>query len=530
MKKSLLLLSIMWGLIQSNFVSASGTDLNQNEEYNLKLRIRCSAKNLQVGDEIPIIFTIANKGEQEYQYETRNYDRSGRLLEYQLYAKDKNAIPVPDPRKDIELGIMGGLGGGEATISKGQSFDFTLALNRWALINKPGKYTVTGTYIYHIEDKDVLKIPDTRIMKTIEVKSKPIEIEIKSRSSRQMGKYIESLREELKQYPSSTNWNIENKREEIILKLDYTCDEGIIPTLIDLIYLNQHNNSTNDVFWSIEGFRCYLPKTPEIRNKLIKILNIRGFSTAIASVLESYNCDESIFKEILIKALNSDNPDIISEAAYVAQNHPSDEIMPLVIAVAEGNSPKDKKVRISENTRERAISALAYNRTDEGVEVLNKFKNDPNNRINKAAQRAIEQAYRIHPIYPEIVDVNYTAMLIPVALDTNYPRSLDFITEILKTRTEEGVEAIKKLAENPELNIPISETDSGVKTIRDTLRSTDENRRNLIRSYIEVVYRTYPGRAFREDDFPDKFQKILEERKAKLIEMIETWKDLKKQQ
>lgn len=518
MKKSRYFLIIILGILVQ---FAYGSDSNQNEEYNLELKINCPTKSLQVGDEIPIEFTITNNDTREYQYDTHNYDRSGRLLEFQLQAIDKKGKAVPDPRKDFQPGIMGGLGG-EAILSKGQSFKHTIALNRWALIKKLGKYTVTGTYTYDIEDKNARNIPDTRIMKTIEVKSRPIEIEIKSRSSRQMGKYIESLQKELKQYPPSNNLDINKKREETILKLDYTCDKRIIPTLIDLIYLNQQNN---DVFWAMEGFRCYLPKIPEIRNQLIETIKKRNFSGAIASVLESYNCDESIFKELLIKALNSDNPEIISEAAYVTQNHPSDEIMPYVIDVAKGKAPNHHEISISAIVRERAIYALAHNRTDEVVEVLKEIKNDPNNRINKAAQSAIEQAYRIHPIYPEKVNEEYTSMLMPVAMDTNYPRSTAFVWEILRTRTQEGVEAIKKLAENPELNIHITETDSGVKCIRDLLRSPDEELRTRIANDIEFIYKTSPGRAFREDDFPAEFQTILDKRKARYFEMFENWKN-----
>jgi hypothetical protein len=523
MKKGKYCQILLWGII---FIqSACGTNSSQNEEYNLELKISCPVKNLQVGDEIPIIFTIINNGNREYQYDIPNGDRSGRMLEYQLRAKDADGKSVPDPRKDVKLGLMGGLSKGTRTISKGQSFNLTIALNRWALINKPGKYTLTGTYTYDIEDKEAVKVPSVRMMKTIKVKSKPIEIEIKSRNSRQMRKYIESLQKELKELPPSNKREIQEKRDQIILKLDYTCDARIIPTLIDLIYLNQHNN---DVFWAIEGFRCYLPKTPKIRNQLIDTIKNRGFASAVASVLEMYNCDESIFKELLIKALNSDSPDVISEAALVAQSHPSDEITPLVIFVAKREAPNHQKMKISEIARERAIFALAHNRTDEVIEALKELKNDPDNRISKAVQTAIEQSYRIHPIYPEKTDEKYTALLIPAAMDMNYRRSIFFVMEILRTRTEEGVEAIKKLAENPELNIPIVETDSGVKAIRDVLRSPDEKQRELIADYIEIIYRTYPGRAFRENDFPDEFQEILEKRKARYIEMIETWKKLKK--
>ena len=37
----------------------------------------------------------------------------------------------------------------------------------------------------------------------------------------------------------------------------------------------------------------------------------------------------------------------------------------------------------------------------------------------------------------------------------------------------------------------------------------------------EFIYRTKPGRAFREDDFPDEFQEILKKRKeGKCVGMI----------
>ena len=498
------------------------TDSSENEEYDLELKIHCSEKNLYVGDEIPIVFTITNNDIREYKYEKRNYDRSGRIMEYQLQAKDESGKIVPDPRKDIELGLMGGLGGGTGSIRTGQSFNLTIALNRWALINKKGKYTVTGTYNYRVEDKNAKTIPGTRRMKTIEVKSEPIEIKIKSRGRWRMGRYIKKLQKELKELQSSNEREIREKREDTILKLDYTCDKRIIPTLIDLIYLDQHNN---DVFWAMEGFRCYLPKTAEIRNQLIDTLRKRGFEGGIASVLESYNFDESIFQELLIKALNSDNPDIILDAVLIAQNHPSDEITPLVIPVAKGEAPNHQEMKISQIARERAMYALAQNRTDEVVEVLNELKNDPNNRISEAAQRTIENAYRIHPIYLDKVDEKYTAMLIPVAMDRDYPRSTAFVWEILRTRTQEGVEAIKKLTENPESNIPIAETDSGVKTIRDLLRSSDEKQRTIMVDYIEFFYRTSPGRTFRKDDFPEEFQKILEERKTRFTEMFQSWKN-----
>jgi len=521
MKKSLFVLIILPIFI---FFQANCRDKSaKNETKDLELRIHCPDKSIRVGDKIPIVFTITNKNERDYQYDKRSYDRSGRMGEYKLQAKDTKGSIIADPRENVEYGIEGGLSSGIGNISTGQSFSYTVALNRWALIKSAGTYTVTGTYSFTIT-RDPNSYPDTGVVlsDTIEVKSKPIKIKVKSRSSRLMGNYIANLQKQLKATQSSNTRDMLDKRKEIILKLLYTCDERIIPTLIDLIYSNQHHN---DVFWAAEGFRCYLPKTTKIKNQLINIMRQRGLGNGMHEILEAFNCDESIFKEVIGKSLQSQNLDIIAEAAIAAQEHPSDEIMTELIAVAKGTLQPGLTTHVHGNTRHRAIIAIASNRTDEGVEALKALLNDTDKEIRDATKEAIMRAYRRHPKYPEQTDDEYTAILVPGAKDPNHPRQLFYINKILKTRTEEGVEAIKNLLKNPDMDIPIAETDSGVQAIRDILKNSEPGHRNVIGDYISAVYRDYPGRPLRDDDFQEEFRENPNKEKKEFLERVQSWQN-----
>jgi hypothetical protein len=199
--------------------------------------------------------------------------------------------------------------------------------------------------------------------------------------------------------------------------------------------------------------------------------------------------------------------------------------MPLLIAVAKGREQEGINGHIPEIARIRAIIAITRNRTDEGVEALRELLNDPNKYIRNETERSIKEAYKQHPAYPQKVDEEYTAILIPIATNPNHPRNISLIAEIFRTRTEEGVEGIKKLIENPALDIPIAETDSGIKAIRDNLRSSDKNFRKMTSEIIKNVIKIYSNQPFRNDDFPDELKEDPIARKQKIIEMIQSWQN-----
>lgn len=481
---------------------------------NLELVIRCHKKGIRQGDEIPIIFTITNRGKSSYSYDTRDHDRSGRLMEYKLVAKRENGTIVDDPRKDYEGGIIGGLSGGMAYIDTGQSFTKSIALNRWALINKPGRYTVTGTYFHYTEDPEAKRINGIRRMKEVAVNSPPIEIVVKPRNHWQMGIYIISLLRQLKAIRPSEKWEVVTQREAILAKLAYTCDRRIAPTLIDLMYKKYH---TNEVFRAAEAFAFYLPRDAKIKNQLIDVAKKRGLADGMCTAMEAFGCSEREFKEIIAISLASDDLDILAEGVLAAQDHPDDDHMPALIAIATGDVDQKAKQRLHQIDRHRAIYAIAFNRTDEGVTILKGLLNDPDKDIRETTENAIRQAYRRHRQHPKRSDDEYTAAIVPIALDCNDPRQKSMIIEVVRSRTEEGVTAVKFLLENPDGDIGMAETDSGVRAIRELLRSPNEHIRRITSDIIQGIYREYAGRSLRDDDFGEEFRESFEQRKKRVL-------------
>jgi hypothetical protein len=500
---------------------ALGLDIHANEpsKPNLTLTIHRPKDEIKQGDEIPIVFTITNNGESPYSYDKRNYDRSGRRWEYKLVAKRDDGTVIPDPRENYKEGIGGGLTSGIGNIKTGESFSKTIALNRWALINEPGCYTVAGTYYYVIEEPDAKKVKGRRRVKEVPVDSEPIRITVKPRTDKEMWDYISELSNKLEAIKTPPTWRTtREEREELIKKLIYTCDRRIVQTLIDLMYEDYHRN---DAFWAKEGFVCYLPHDLEIKKVVLEVAKKRGLGRYMQTVLESFDCSEEEFKEIIEISLASENLEILSAGVGAAHEHPHDEHIPQLIAIAtDANRPEPNR-SVYPIERHRAIYAIAFNRTDEGVEALEGFLKDPEDRIRRATENAIMGAYKRHPVYPEFSDAEYTAKLVLIATDFKHPNQFSFIYEIARTRTETGVKAIKALLEEPDRDIPIAESDEGVKAIRNLLRNPDKDIRDMIAGIIRNAYRTYPGRPLREDDFPELFREIIEEREARKKKVLE---------
>jgi hypothetical protein len=486
----------------------------ENGGANLELVIHCPNKTIRRGDEIPIVFTITNRGKSSYSYDTRDHDRSGRLMEYKLVAKREDGTTVADPRKYYEGGLGGGLSPGMAYIDPGQSFTKTIALNQWALINKPGRYTVTGTYFYYTEDPNAKRVKGVRRMKEMAVSSPPIEIVVKPRSYWHMGIHISSLLIQLKAIRPSEKWEIVTQREAILTKLAYTCDPRIVPTLIDLMYKNYHNN---EVFWAAEAFACYLPRDAKIKNQLIYAATKRGLAKGMCTSLEAFGCSEQKFKEIIAISLASNDLDILTEGVLAAQDHPDDDHMATLIAIATGKHSQKENHRLYRITRDRAICAIAFNRTDEGIRALKRLSEDPDQQIRRTTEDAIREAYRRHREYPKYSDDEYTVAIVPIALDCNDPRQRFMIIHILRSRTEEGVTAVKSLLENPDGDIGMAETDSGVRAIRELLKNPNEDIRRITSDIIKGVYREYRGRPLRDDDFGEEFRESFEQRKKRVL-------------
>ena len=478
---------------------------DQNVEHALHLTISSVRGDLKRGDEIPILFKITNKGETVYEYDDRDSDRSGRTPEYVLEARRVQGAIVDDPWANRESWFGGGPTS-RGKIAPGESFEKTIALNRWALLNEAGRYSVVGTYSYDVraEQTERKYAATTRQMRKIEVPSQPIEIVVGPRSAEEMGEYIRSLTESLKTVDPDDTREQKRRFDSIVTRLVYTCDERIAPTLIEMTYSDRRHNGA---FWACHGFRFFLPRTEAVKAQIVDAARRRGLGRGMQSVLEEYGCDEETFREVIRRTFESGDQEALSAAAYAAQDHPDDAYMEKLIEMAQdANSP----------ARDTAIWAVAYNRTNDGVATLRALLENEVDAVRQSTERAIEQAYRRHPSPPERVDVEYTAILAEIAGDANDPMCWSAVNQIVRTRTEEGLIALWAFIEDPMRLNPTMQSDHGLRTLRDWLQHPDSKMRDAANASLRRMCKIPPGRPLRTDDFGPEFQDF-DARQKKII-------------
>jgi len=342
--------------------------MNPDESQSLSLTIRILGEKPQVGDPVPIEFTIRNDGKTDYAYLDRSYDRGGRMDEYELTALSPTGKEVEDPRATNGSPISGGLAS-KAVLKPGQSFHKTIDLNRWALLREPGQYTVTG--VYHLENSSAA------------AKSKAIQFRLAPRNKAEMSAHISLLLNEL---PTAKN----EQYDTVLQKLMFTGDPIIIPALIDAMYKQGNNN-----FWITEALNCYLP-LENVKPAILKACKARGLAPGSSSVIYKLKrpwtpghdpLSKAEWNTMIVRSLASDNPVCWSEGSLVAQTHPDDAYTKRLIEIAE--SPQSK-------ARGPAIYALAFNRTDNSVKALKSLLNDPEDWVREAAKSAIKLAYSDH--------------------------------------------------------------------------------------------------------------------------------------
>jgi hypothetical protein len=255
----------------------------------LSLTILPPAAVVRAGDLIPIEFIIENKGTTDYVYDDRDFDRSGRMEEYALAASDEQGNAVPDPRRERPRISGGWIGKG--TLAPEESITKSIPLNRWALINKPGRYVVTGTY--HRKDKG-------------SVVSKPITVTVEPRTDEEMAAYIASLGKELAAVQK------DDSPDRVLEKLVYTCDARIVPTILEAMYQRRGNAS----FWGGEALtENYLPQSKEITDMLIKSASERGMAQNMFWILKQRGAPDSQVKPLIEVSLSPEHPECWAEGA-----------------------------------------------------------------------------------------------------------------------------------------------------------------------------------------------------------------------
>ncbi|MBW7865333.1 MAG: hypothetical protein H3C30_13105 [Candidatus Hydrogenedentes bacterium] len=277
-------------------------------EPDLGVTIRCDAPGLKAGDKIPITFAVENLGGNVYNYLDRSYDRSGRIREYELRVVDADMNPVPDPYATKGAIIGGGLCN-RSQLARGESFTKTIALNRWALVTKPGTYHVTG--IYHSDTGSKL------------FTTPPIAVEILPRNDAEMAAHVADLSEKLALSQDG------EARLDLAERLVYTCDPRAVPAIIELYY-----DPGNARFWAGVGIHYYIPPGQEVTDALIGAATKRGLDGGILTAIERVGTPEQTIKSLISISLAPEHPAAWAEGAWGAQNYPDDAFTPRLIEIA----------------------------------------------------------------------------------------------------------------------------------------------------------------------------------------------------
>ena len=485
------------------FVAAArGADASNSPD--LSLSIRCTNDVIKVGDEIAIEFRITNRGQADYPYADRGYDRSGRMNEYALAAKTESGQPVPDPRANHQGFWMGGGLYQTATLKPGASFTKVIPLNRWALITEPGTYTVVGGYNEE-GSTNGFKRP-----------SAPITIKVLPRTEEEMDAYISDLTNRIAAIvPKSDSRNVWAPQglNDLVMKLMYTGSPKIVPTLLDTMCRFPQGD-----FWEIEALLFYVPHTPEVRKAILATAMTRGFVPEMSSLFYQYDFTAEEMEPLIERLLTPDHPADWVYGAALAQKYQDDAFEPRVIAIATTTGTE---------ARGNAIAALAYNRTDEGIKTLRKLLDDPDRAtwaplavallnadepLSHRAKRPLKpgdfEAKDLEPLIRHllIANTNQTDALWGAGLVEHFGG--DTFTPQLVSLANAGQNvparytAIYALA--------LNRTDEGVHALKELLHHNDPEIRQTTGKAIRYAYTergNVRGKPLKPDDFDKKFQK-----------------------
>ncbi|WP_309386701.1 HEAT repeat domain-containing protein [Cerasicoccus frondis] len=333
---------------------------NQATDYPLTLSITCEQDAFSLGDEIPVVFTITNAGNEVYEYGDRNYDRSGRMPEYRLVATNANGEAAPDPRAKIGIYSMGGLTQ-PRELKPGESFSKTIALNRWALL-EPGIYEVTGFYGH-----DPFGAQDA----AGQVASVPIAITILPRNDEAMATYIDELTAQLQ---ATTD---DQERAALTKKLMYTQHPLSAQPLLWAAYQDGSG------YWADEGLRHYLPHSKEVMQQIIHSAYEHGLSSSMLTILEEEEIDREILLTLIEISLAESHPNTWPTGGLGAQKYGDDRFSERLIAIANQSEHQG---------RAQAIHALANHRNAQNILALRSLLEDSDPRVRKDTHSAIYYA------------------------------------------------------------------------------------------------------------------------------------------
>ncbi len=397
---------------------------------------RCERQKWKVGDAIPVTFVITNQSSPYPTFIDREPDRNGGWGAFRFKVYDEFGSLVADPLADqpvagpaSSLGFFGRL----VNLGVGMSLEKTIAVNRWAVLQKPGSYRIVpvvctqhpgtlalpgGSADRHFKDWPIVtqswlaatavplgprpeaewdemwmpRILDLQLC----IELPPFTISILPRSDTELGAYVEDLGRQLAAATGRSD------RTDLIRRLIFTGDRRAAAILIEEAY-----RTDASLYWINEGLLYYLPQDRGITQALLDAAAKRGMWSGLMWVLYHRGCTEDEIKPLIAVSLAPEHPHAWADGAAAAKLYPDDRFIARLVALAQ----QDVDARFP--ARREAIYALALNRTDQSAAALRQLLDDRNVWTQHGAWGAVRSAWHFRhvtkgrPLLPDDFDPKY---------------------------------------------------------------------------------------------------------------------------
>lgn len=455
-----------------------------NNGYKLTLQIASPQSEYKLGDEIPIIFTIKNNGK-------GRFPEDKHWMENLPWAWPKQSDVLVLPRLKLEArdekgrlcqspglaALPEGVNAAQSIeLDRGESCQRTITVNTQVLISKPGRYAISGSLV----NQRVLG-PEYAI-----AHSEQVEIVARRRTDDEMSEHLEELVEKFRTAKTSA------ARDLAIRQLAYTRDSRAVPILLEVEYAGIAPSLTE------AAFSWYLPIGEETRDMIWASAKEQGLTESIFFALRRFGCDDAQLEQLILRSLASENQRDVWAGLWGAVDFPNDSYTALLVELA-----KRGELRI----RNRAMRALACNRTEEGVKTLRETLESSDEDIVKAAMNAIWTAYWATSRNNEAMDFGLSVDIAGMQ-DPNGPKDWLSMNLLVEQLSDEEFAAVRTVADRPYANDRKDESGEIVKLITELLNDADKDVRDMTKTAIRTARPAYSGESLKPEDFPEIYAEV----------------------
>ena len=462
-----------------------------SDGFKLTLQIASPQSEYKLGDEIPIIFTIKNNGK-------GRFPEDKHWMENLPWAWPKQSDVLVLPRLKLEArdekgrlcqspGLAALPEGVDAAqsieLDRGESCQRTITVNTQVLISKPGRYAISGSLV----NQRVLG-PEYAI-----AHSEQVEIVARRRTDDEMGEHLEKLLKEYRTAGSSA------ARDLAIRQLAYTRDSRAVPILLEVEYAGIAPSLTE------AAFSWYLPIADETRDMIWASAKEQGLTESIFFALRRFGCDDAKVEHLILGSLASENPRAVWAGLLAVVDFPNDSYTSLLVELAKVGESR---------IRARALRALAFNRTEEGVNTLRETLESSDEDIVKAAMNAIWTGYWASSRKNEVMDYGLSINIAGMQ-DPNGPKDWLSMNLLVEQLSDEEFAAVRTVADRPYGNVQTDEAGESVKLITGLLNDADKDVRDMTKTAIRTARPAYSGESLKPEDFPEIYQEVKKAREKK---------------